>query len=394
MKIMLAGFPVDHKKALSSGAEVFMRSLIELLRASKHDCSVVFLLGNKRVTSKLSVTETKQQNLKVFKLKAHQGVLATLRAKKPSLPEVTLKTAKSVTEFIKTQSPDLIIINGYSIGNWLILQAGYFLKIPVISIHHGIWVNDILSHKKGLKITSSGAKLVKKLEADIAKMATKQIFITNSSKNEYNKVVTKLNPKKVVLIPPYFQSSLKNSKLPKPSNENQIKIGLVGRWDPIKGHDLYLKLALEAKKQKLPWQFFTVARIGKNSTLLSIRKNYLKNIKLIQPLATRELKKFYQEMDLLVLPSYFEVFGLVVMEAMLQNRLTLISSNTGAADLYKKFKLNKLIIDFKNPKKVINLIKESVGKPVPKNILNYIYKTYAPEQILKQYLKTFESVKK
>ena len=64
-----------------------------------------------------------------------------------------------------------------------------------------------------------------------------------------------------------------------------------------------------------------------------MEKHLPAGVKYVGPLAHGELMKVFQEADLLILPSNFEGYGLVILEALAQGLPVLASTATGAADL-------------------------------------------------------------
>jgi glycosyltransferase involved in cell wall biosynthesis len=199
--------------------------------------------------------------------------------------------------------------------------------------------------------------------------------------------------KKVAFVPNpvdevYFQRSKKHA-----SSTQKIKIGIVARWDPIKNHEAVLQLAKEVEKQGLPWEFYSVTTIHKGYPWYKdMEQEYPKYIKVLQPMVPAQLKKFYQDMDILILPSRFDVSPTVVMEAMMQHRTTLISSSVGLVDVYRDCGASDLVVNFKHPSTVISAIQKYAKKDPPARLYRYVKKHYNGESVYRAYMKIARSL--
>ena len=104
--------------------------------------------------------------------------------------------------------------------------------------------------------------------------------------------------------------------------ENAFLVGLVGRIDPMKGQDLMIK-ALAQVRKSYPDVFGVM--VGNETPGLegrylkelaeSIRQLHLEDSILLQP-AKKEVPQVMAALDLFVMPSWSEAFGLVAIEAM------------------------------------------------------------------------------
>lgn len=99
-------------------------------------------------------------------------------------------------------------------------------------------------------------------------------------------------------------------------------VGLVGRLDPMKGQDLMIKAIAQAKKScpELYGVMVGNETPGLDGRYLkeiqeSIRQLHLEESILVQP-ARKEVPEVMAALDLFVMPSWSEAFGLVALEAM------------------------------------------------------------------------------
>jgi len=172
--------------------------------------------------------------------------------------------------------------------------------------------------------------------------------------NDYAKnsrLLTKFPKKTQVFIPPlpYFNKRQKNKKLDiqldnkfkKIQKQKVFLIGFAGRFVEEKGFDVLLKAATKLSQKR---KDFLLVFAGE--TNISYEKTFLKEQFLINKLKNNliflgllndeQLKSFYQSIDLFVLPSRSECFGLVQAEAMAQKTPVLVSDIAGARDPVKQ----------------------------------------------------------
>lgn len=160
---------------------------------------------------------------------------------------------------------------------------------------------------------------------------------------------------KVVLIPlPFFKNNagpkfLKTNITKKLSiiKKEKLLIGFAGRFVEEKGFDILLKAIslLRRKRSDLHFVFAGATEIDyenfyeKNQSMIGELGHTLTFLGL---LTDKELKEYYQVLDLFVIPSRGECFGLVQAEA-LSNQVPVVSSNVpGSREVIKRTKFGLL----------------------------------------------------
>ena len=107
--------------------------------------------------------------------------------------------------------------------------------------------------------------------------------------------------------------------------ENRITVIAVGRFLKLKQFDMLIKAFIPFDSE---YQLVIIGEGDEKATYDKlIRKNRLKHTKIINFMSFEKLKKYYIASDILVLPSYSEVWGLVVNEGMGCGALPAIVSN-------------------------------------------------------------------
>lgn len=107
--------------------------------------------------------------------------------------------------------------------------------------------------------------------------------------------------------------------------ENRTTVIAVGRFLKLKQFDMLIKAFVPYDKE---YQLVIVGEGDEKKTYEElIEKNHLEHTKIISFINFDKLKKYYIAADILVLPSYSEVWGLVVNEAMGCGAIPAIVSN-------------------------------------------------------------------
>lgn len=392
MKILINGFYnfLPKGEETFSGPRNFLQNFLDYIGTTEHTYTALVLRGKKKKDARYET-----ERVEVGK---SSWLVATLRLNTPDVfnatssrvPASLEQPLKIITKIMAEEKPDVVFLKGMSITNWFLLKAAKRLGIPVISNHLGLWYKEIVSYNNS---TPGGIKMMMNMEKDLSRLGDKEIFLTKLSFRHYSRQLIKPTPSKVEIIPLSYDPIYLNKTLPGFKKRKVLKIGVVGRWDPIKNLRAILTLAKEIKSQGLDWQIYSVTTIHKQYPWdRDIVEEYPKFVTVMPPMSPAELKKFYKDMDLMLLPSVFDVSPSVVMEALLQNRATLISATVGWVDAYRETGSANLIIDFKNPKKVTERIKTLIGKPPRRALISRIMAQHKPEVVFRRYLALAQSL--
>jgi len=370
------------KSVLSGGRARFARDFSRFLNKRGHQwIGVVSKLSPSDKTRLIKTTSPHYWYLQV-PIKFHQQLR---QDKKVAAEKIFQPAIEKCCQLMKKVKPDIVFINGNSTYPWIFLQAGRKMGLPIITQHAGIMKISLDRNKKAY--SRRALKVMHKIEKDFSKLADKNIFISKLSQRAYNRRVKKFSRKKQSVITlPYNPKFIERQ----PKRKEKTKIGLVARWDQIKNHRAAANLAELADKQNLPWQLYSMTSLPQNTKDKKIINKYKKYIKVKKQQNDRQLKNFYRQMDLMILPSHFETLGFVVMEAALVGTGTIISPNVGWIDDYRKLKMNDWVVDFNKPQKAIKKINKIIGQSVPQSFVKFILKNNKPESVFNQYLKLFK----
>lgn len=303
-----------------------------------------------------------------------------------------------VDKIFEMSKPDIVFLNGFSISNWLIMEAAYRRKIPISIQHAGIWKKELTVSQK--HFSKSIKKIFASLEKEIYVKASHQIFLNEFSRDVFfdihNIPQNKNTFSKTSIIP--LPIEIKGFKPATLTDKKVYKLGVVARWDGIKNHDAVLRLAKYVEKFNLPQSIEVVT--GLTEKLTDYKTEYQKHVSIVKPMSPDELKTFYKNQDIILIPSRFDVSPTVLMEALLLGKPVIISSSVGWVSDFHRFNLNKLII---NPNDSGKTIYDIINKLIiDKDIYikrftkfqNKIINKHSIEKVFDNYYKVFLKISK
>src|SRR5690606_22698206 len=114
-----------------------------------------------------------------------------------------------------------------------------------------------------------------------------------------------------------------------------LSVGAVGRWDMIKNHGALDRLGSYVRKAKLDWKVLVVTKpsVRASQTFL---KRYRSHVTLVNPMHPQDLLTWYRGIDILIVPSRFDVSPTVVLEAISLGKPVIISDRVGWGDVFRK----------------------------------------------------------
>lgn len=285
---------------------------------------------------------------------------------------ISLTEEKGFSKEIKNNVDKIYFLNGKNIFNFPILVFRAFLIIRNLKpdliqswLYHSDFIASILSlflkripiiwtihHASySLKYESFHSKLIVYLLAKLSNHIPSQIiYCSQLSYEVHKKLGYKENKSKVILNGIDMLQFSPDKKLGitfkqiQGINEDQFVIGFVGRYDPNKGVDCFLKTIKEIKNkinnQKIIFLMCGYEMDKSNMELIS----KIKKMNLIQDIILlgekSDMKSIYNSIDLLICTSLTESFGLVIVEALACGK-TVIGSDIPA--LKKIIKIENLI---------------------------------------------------
>ncbi len=277
-----------------------------------------------------------------------------------------------IFKIIKAVKPDVILSN-FSYVNPALL-FGKLLGVK----HNMIWFHTL---KKQMNFKPSNIYIKSKF------MNLASTIITNS-KELKQEVITdyRQKPEKVHNLPfttTVAATTKKDINLVK--TIDKIYIGCPGRLHPDKNQNLIIDVLSELKDENL----ILVLAGSTQSDFIENHKNFhkLKNqIIFLGNLSREEMVDFYNKMDVIVLPSLNEAFGLVLIEALASGCNTLVSSRFGALD-YIKEDVSSIAFNPNDLEDLKNKLQEALVNKKPSQYFKDLYENnFSMDEIMKEFL--------
>ncbi|MBM6726925.1 glycosyltransferase [Megamonas funiformis] len=247
---------------------------------------------------------------------------------------------KQIHDVIKRIEPDIIHVH----SSW----AGLFVRLPylikrkkckiIYTAHGWSFIMDVSKKKKFLYA----------IVERILSIITDKII--NISKFEEKEALSYgLNKKKMVIIYNGVKDKNYNIKYSTDESNNKIKLLFVGRLDKTKGIDILLDIY-----DKYRFENLHLYIIGE-SVLDNIKIKSDDNITYLGWIDNKDIDKYYQMCDIVVMPSRWDGFGLVAVEAM-RNSKPVIVSNRGALPELVKNGINGYIFKLDEENSLKNIL--------------------------------------
>lgn len=210
---------------------------------------------------------------------------------------------------VKKQAPDLIIVH-YKKALFFFRMIGKMLNIPVVAVAHNPKTKHILSADYIFSITA----YQKKIFVDAGYPAEKVYVVPNMIK-----VDAPFMPMRPLGNPPTF--------------------GVIGRFDPMKGFDTFVEALAVLEERGIDFRAVIAGAAEKayedfyEKVIGTIgKKNLTEKVSLIGWIDDK--KSFYDSLDIFVLPSNFEPFGIVLLEAMSFSKPVIASTAEGPSEIF------------------------------------------------------------
>ncbi len=138
------------------------------------------------------------------------------------------------------------------------------------------------------------------------------------------------------------------SSTPRASGSDVLKLGFIGRLDALKG----VKYLLESTRYfDFPYEVIIAGDGVERHNLEKKAQELGANVTFIGWVNDKSKQNFFDNIDVLVVPSEYEAFGLVIIEGWAANKPVIASKTKGACELIKHQK-NGLLFERNNPEAI------------------------------------------
>ena len=158
------------------------------------------------------------------------------------------------------------------------------------------------------------------------------------------RTMTNFDHKRIHVIPSAIDLSRFTTQMPQNEAralldlpEGKFIIGLSGRFDPFKGHLLLLEAVHQLDRSDVCVCFLGEPTKGSDNTYMdaiqrTIEEYHLKDRVFIRPFR-RDIETFYKAIDLFIMASKAETFGMVTIEAMASGTPVIASNSGGSPEI-------------------------------------------------------------
>ncbi len=277
-------------------------------------------------------------------------------------------TINIVKNILNQEKPDVVLLNGTYYIPWLLSIAAYELKIPIVLRYAGVLSRETSNLKPKFR------KIFLQMERSFKKRVKSFIFPSELCKRVVENEVYKEKIFSNSFVIPNPVHLL--NKAPA-TRTVERKIASVGRWDYIKNFKDFFEIHKILKKQK--WEHSASFVTGSAKI-----KGMPRTINRIAQMTPEEISNFYKSQGLIIVPSLFETFGNVPMEAACLGVPVLVNENMGCAEILKLAGLSKMVMPFNDLKKVAERAKELCGQHILPKQLNNLRRSLYPKTVNEQ----------
>ncbi len=228
----------------------------------------------------------------------------------------------SIYKLIRSERPDVIISN-FSYVNPAIL-SGRLL---------GVKKNIVWFHTLSQQLNPNKSQVL--IKSLFLKQAS-QIIVNSEYLMKDLVEIYSISKDKIFSVPFWSSLEASHTKSEVIKKKSLIKIGCPGRIEEVKNQQLIID-SLVNVEERISWRLY-IAGSGSNEESLRLKVRQLNledKVDFLGVLSIDKMKEYYEEMDLIILPSKFEAFGLVLIEALSMGCPVLVSESFGALGYIK-----------------------------------------------------------
>lgn len=318
--------------------------------------------------------------------------------------------------FINNQNPYSIFHGHYWDGGWMALKAHQQFAKPLIENFHSIGLVKFETKKRYLKDNNDKSIEDQRisLEKEVIKNASIIISLSETEKSDLNQLYSS-SLEKIVVIPGGVNL---HHFIPIPKDKAQEKLNIskqnfnllfVGRLEWRKGIGTLISAVKLLKnevpniktiivggrifgKQKNAKDFKEYQRLLKKAE----EENVKDLISFVGRVDNNSLPFFYSASDTFIIPSYYEPFGLVALEAM-ACKIPVIASRVGGLQTTVKDGETGLLFKPRNPldlkEKVLKIYKsKDLATTLTNNAYNKVIKDYSWKNIANKIADVYKSL--
>lgn len=297
---------------------------------------------------------------------------------------------------IRTNRYDIIHAHGAR-ANFIASLLRPFVKIPMITTVHSDYRMDFTQNiYKKMVFTELNAVSLRFLDYYIA--------VSNSFKDML--VERKFNKDKIYTVYNAIDFNMEVSYMPKgeflklhdltEKAENKTIIGIIGRFDKVKGHEVFIKSAFEILKTNSNVLFLLAGEGADQNNLKNLTKTLGIQEHIVFMGFIDDIFSFINAIDINVMSSYSESFPYVILEGGFMKKATVSTAVGGIPDLIKEgetgflaqagnhVELSEKILKFIND--------ETLRDKLGLNLYNYAKENFSRESMKNRHIEIYKDV--
>ena len=299
-----------------------------------------------------------------------------------------------LVKHIRTERYDLIHAHGAR-ANFITLLIRNFIKIPMITTIHSDYRMDFTQNiYKRIIFTELNAVSLRFLDYYIA--------VSDSFKNmlvernfEADKVYTVYNAIDFNMNVSYVdkQSFLQRYNIKQTS---YTLVGIIGRFDKVKGHEVFIRAAAELLKIKKDVLFLMAGEGGEINNL----KNLIKSLGIQESVIftgfVDDVFSFINAIDINVMSSHSESFPYVLLEGALMKKATVCTAVGGIPDLIKEGETGFLAESGDHCELASKILKfvedETLRETIGNNLYEFAKNNFSKESMKNRHIEIYKDV--
>ena len=282
-------------------------------------------------------------------------------------------------------------------ANFIAVMLKPFIKIPIITTIHSDYRMDFTENLyKKLVFTKLNTIALRFLDYYVAvsndfnKMLLERGFDSST-------VYTVYNALDFDSCPSYVEKEvfLKRHDL-KSSAENKTIVGIIGRFDVVKGHEIFIKSAAQVLKKRKDIIFLLAGEGPEEQNLRMLAKELgiLEHIFFLG--FVRDIFSFIHAIDINVCSSYSESFPYMLLEGAIMKKPTVSTAVGGIPDIILDGKTGYLV-----PSADINALAEKIlalaenpeeADVLGQSLYNYAKENFSREKMCETHLEIYKSI--
>lgn len=295
------------------------------------------------------------------------------------------KFREAIREEVETFEPDLI--HGQHI--WILSDLATEYNIPLVITAHG---TDIIGHQRSERFhsfTNHAAKVCKKIItiSEDNKNLVEQLFPGTEHKTQLIRNGYDAN----IFYPDEYNRELVLKSFGIDKNYEKV-VCFVGKLTDIKGVDTLLRAAQLYEDGNTATLIAGNGELYQDLTKMAQDLN-LQDVYFLGNLPQAKLREIYNISDVSTVPSRFEAFGLVAIEALACGTPVIASECGGIPDFLKPDV--GILIEIDDYEKLANSVKKILHQDINfdhKHIARYAYDNYAQETLIDNLIDIYESL--